>query len=221
MAIFGNEVVQVQPGMTFELPVKVEAGMDLAALTLHLRYPEHQVRIKEVRSELKGAMTTIADGMVNIAWSDLEPKYIPSDGTLATLVLETTADLDGTQDIFSWSNMSEFANEAGETIEGVNLKIARIDNTSEYGISVYPNPVHQESTILYTLPETGHVNLTILDQFGKTIAVLKDQDEEAGNHITKFIPADYTLANGVYFCRIQVDGPTGNFSKLVKLIYIR
>ena len=195
--------------------------MDLAALTLHIGYSENQVRVKEVHSSLKGLLTRVSDGMINAAWSEVEPVTIPENGTLLTLVLETTSDLNGNTDIFSLSSQSEFADANGDKIDNANLKISRIDNTTEYGINVYPNPVKDESTIQYTLPGTARVNLTILDQYGKTIATLKDKEEDAGNYTVKFIPADYNLANGVYFCRIQADSPKGNFRKTVKLIYIR
>ncbi|MFZ4523588.1 MAG: T9SS type A sorting domain-containing protein, partial [Bacteroidales bacterium] len=219
--ITGNNVIGVQPGLTFELPVRVDAGMDMSALTLYLNYPENKVRVKEVRSELPGMLYTVADGRINIAWSEPQPTYIAANGTLITLVLETVGTLNGNEDLFGLSSISEFADEYGDPIDGVNLKIDRLDNTSEYGLNVYPNPLKTETTIQYTLPSTGKVTLTILDQYGKTITTLKNQTEETGNYTVKFTPASYSLSNGVYFCRIQVQGQSGNFQKLVKLVYIR
>jgi hypothetical protein len=221
LVITGNNVIDVQPGMTFELPVRIDADMDMSALTLFLKYAENQIRVKEVRSELTGLLYGVSDGQINLAWSKIEPVNIPSNGTLLTLVVETVGTLNGDQDLFTMSNESELSDESGIPIDGVNLKIDRIDNTTDYGINVYPNPLSKEATIQYTLPGTGHVSLTILDQFGKTISMLKNQNEEAGNYLVKFIPADYSLSNGVYFCKIQVEGQSGSFQKLVKLVYIR
>jgi hypothetical protein len=67
-----------------------------------------------------------------------------------------------------------------------------------------PNPFPGRTTLRFTLPEAGHVRLTIYDALGREVAVLVDEGQEAGDHAIAFeagaVPA------GAYFVRIEAAG---------------
>lgn len=64
----------------------------------------------------------------------------------------------------------------------------------------YPNPFNPTSTITFDLPKTCHVNLTVFDVQGRTMAVLLDANRSAGSHTVTFDGSG--LASGVYFYKI-------------------
>jgi len=84
----------------------------------------------------------------------------------------------------------------------------------------YPNPFNPSTKIEYSIPsaatrQTLSVKLKIYDVFGRTIAVLVNKKQSAGNYQVSF-SAD-NLPSGVYIYRLQV----GKFSKARKMILLR
>ena len=67
----------------------------------------------------------------------------------------------------------------------------------------YPNPFNPVTTLSYTIPQDGHVTLTVFNLSGKPIARLMDRYQSAGTYFTRWdgTSADgYTVSSGVYFC---------------------
>lgn len=79
----------------------------------------------------------------------------------------------------------------------------------------YPNPFNPETVISYQLPKKNFVSLKIFDVLGKEVAVLMNQESEAGFHQVKFDAS--SLSSGIYFYVLQ----SGNFSESKKLILLR
>ncbi len=70
----------------------------------------------------------------------------------------------------------------------------------EVALTTYPNPVHQQGTLEYTLPEAGKVTLRVYDVLGREVATLVDGRKEAGRHTVRL--ATDQLSSGVYFGRL-------------------
>jgi hypothetical protein len=68
---------------------------------------------------------------------------------------------------------------------------------SAISANAYPNPLRDQTSIVYTLPATMHINLAVYDIMGKKIAELQDASETAGVHTVKFDTGNH--AAGVYF----------------------
>jgi hypothetical protein len=66
----------------------------------------------------------------------------------------------------------------------------------------FPNPFNPSTTIRYGVPDRSYVSLMVFNTLGQRIAVLADQEQEAGYHEVKFDGAG--LSSGVYFYRIHV-----------------
>ncbi len=60
----------------------------------------------------------------------------------------------------------------------------------------YPNPVTENTTIEYTLNETGTTELSVVDMSGKTVAVIVSEHQTRGSHSVTFNASE--LANGKY-----------------------
>jgi len=87
---------------------------------------------------------------------------------------------------------------------------------AEFAIhSVYPNPFNDLTTLRYTLPSAGVVELTVYDVQGR--ALLQNRDiRSAGGTVTRVLDfGDYPA--GLYFLRMQYGGKV----EYRKLVYIR
>jgi hypothetical protein len=83
-------------------------------------------------------------------------------------------------------------------------------------LDVFPNPVQGgTATLSYALPTTGRVTLEVLDNLGRAVSVLaQDEQQAAGPHAYTLPVSQLNLAPGLYTVRlVQADGAT--FRKLV------
>lgn len=71
-------------------------------------------------------------------------------------------------------------------------------------LPAYPNPFNPSTQISYSLPEAQQVKLAVYDISGREIAVLADEQKQAGNHIVNFDASG--ISSGVYFLRMQANG---------------
>jgi len=73
-----------------------------------------------------------------------------------------------------------------------------------------PNPFAGSTTIGYSLPAVGgDVRLSVFDVTGRVVAVLADEHQDGGEYSVAWNGRDssgHSLASGVYFCRLAVDG---------------
>ncbi len=76
----------------------------------------------------------------------------------------------------------------------------------EVTLTSYPNPMGQQATLEYTLPEATDVRIAIYDMLGRRVAVLEEGRKEAGRHAIKL--GARRLSSGVYFGRLAADGET-------------
>lgn len=89
----------------------------------------------------------------------------------------------------------------------------------------YPNPFNPSTTIRYGLPQASHVLLTVFNILGQQVAVLVQEEQEAGYHEVKFSAEGGSasggdgagLASGVYFYRLQ----TGDFVQTRRLLLLK
>ena len=82
----------------------------------------------------------------------------------------------------------------------------------------YPNPVSssgQGATITFSLPDRAHVKLTVTDNTGREIAVLVQEEKNAGKHEAQFNPS--TLPSGTYYYVLQ----SSTSARVKKLLVIR
>jgi hypothetical protein len=79
-----------------------------------------------------------------------------------------------------------------------------------YGLSQNtPNPFHPNTTIHFSMMETGPVKVTVYDISGKRVRTLVDQTKDAGHHSVVWDGRNdrgETLGSGVYFVRYRAAG---------------
>ena len=79
----------------------------------------------------------------------------------------------------------------------------------------YPNPFNPGTTIEFSIPSSGFVNLEILDPIGNKVETLLNENLEGGLHKVVWNAENYS--SGIYFYRIR----TNKFTKTKKLILLK
>lgn len=75
----------------------------------------------------------------------------------------------------------------------------------------YPNPFNPETTIKFTLPKKGEVELAVYNSIGRRVRALASEELSAGEYITTWNGRDDAgaqVASGIYFYRLQYLGVT-------------
>ncbi len=67
----------------------------------------------------------------------------------------------------------------------------------------YPNPFNPVTTIRYRVKKKGHVKLSVFDCQGRTVQILKDEEQMPGSYSVQWNAAN--VSSGVYFYRLQID----------------
>jgi FtsP/CotA-like multicopper oxidase with cupredoxin domain len=86
--------------------------------------------------------------------------------------------------------------------EGTSDNFEQSINISNSILNISPNPIKDVANISYSLNSEAMVNLSILDIFGNTVALLVSEMKSAGNY-TVNIPIG-NISNGIYFCNIII-----------------
>jgi len=87
-------------------------------------------------------------------------------------------------------------------------------------LSNYPNPFNPTTTISYTLPEAGNVNLAVYNINGQLVNTLVNEYKNAGMHNVIWNSTDAsgnTVTSGVYFYRIE----TGDFAEAKQMMLVK
>ena len=86
------------------------------------------------------------------------------------------------------------------------------ENTSS--INVFPNPTKDNAVLDYTLATSGNVTIEVTDIMGRTVLSYNEGNRHAGINNKANIEAS-KLANGTYFCTVNVNGAKVSTSKMV------
>jgi len=79
----------------------------------------------------------------------------------------------------------------------------------------YPNPFNPATKISYSIPENGHVKLTIYNSIGEIVDTIVDKEQPQGNYIVDWDATQF--ASGIYFYRLTWKGKTS----VGKMIYVK
>jgi hypothetical protein len=79
----------------------------------------------------------------------------------------------------------------------------------------YPNPFNPTTAISYELPEADYVRIKVYNLIGKEVAVLVDEQKQAGKYKLQFDGSG--IPSGVYFYRIQ----GGSYSETKRMILLK
>lgn len=99
------------------------------------------------------------------------------------------------------------------TIDVRDTKV--VDIPINYGLHQnYPNPFNPQTTIEFTIPQSGFVNLTIYDILGRKVETILNQHMQAGHHKLQWKASN--VPSGIHFIRMR----SGDFSQTRKVVVL-
>ena len=105
----------------------------------------------------------------------------------------------GNPKMSDWSSIFSFT--TGELLTSTEST----NTPSQYSLNQnYPNPFNPTTTISFSLPQSGRVQLDVYDISGRFITRLVDGTKGVGTHRVEF--GGENLSSGLYFYTLQTDG---------------
>ncbi len=217
--------MEISPGEEFDLPVRVDQAMDLAAISLVLTCPSESIIIKNVSVKQGNLIYKAVGNEVRIAWSEIEPMMLGSRDALITLHLKASQTLSSMQNLaFGLTSESELADGDGQPIPYVTLispalkVVAGTNNGDEvFGIvSVHPNPTWGQVKIEYQLKAPFLVRVEITDIYGHVIRQHVNIYNTRGTFIQEFDLSD--VAAGIYMVKVSCDADGKETTRTLKLV---
>jgi len=119
--------------------------------------------------------------------------------------------LDPYNDMNSSYNWFEgcFGGSPGSAFTPCLVGLQEQNHGSGVAMEAYPNPFDHSTTIRFSMDKSEHVQLRVIDMFGKEVTVLLDETMTKGQHYMQFEPVD--LASGIYYCQLITPSST-NYS---------
>ncbi|MBP9191571.1 MAG: T9SS type A sorting domain-containing protein [Ignavibacteria bacterium] len=119
-----------------------------------------------------------------------------------------------------WSSGTNTINPNGGSVNPIRLDqidiplIIKSDNFIPGDFSLeqnYPNPFNPSTTIKFSIPENGNVNLKVFNMLGNEVSVLADGMYNQGNYKAVFNGSE--LSSGLYFYELNFTGFNGSYFK--------
>lgn len=183
-------------GAPFTLNFDVPTALNVGQNTLYLT-------VTSGGSPLEGVVVTVTDGIGNHPLhteSFYQQQITNSSGEVW---LNFTA-LEG-KNLFYGARLHNYASVTG-TIEVVTTGIEGDEFFAAGLYPITPNPVSGAAGITFSIPESGHVNVSILDIAGRVISTVQDGQLSAGAGVLSYDTAE--LTPGVYFVVMQTENVT-------------
>lgn len=176
----------------------------------------------------------------SVRWLSILPV---SDGTVFLAATSTglyaTSNLNGTSTLWvqqgaatignSICDMIDFRSSDGLVVVGTHSRgifsanitsihdiVSVNDDTKiNFGLSNYPNPFENSTTIIFSLSKKSNVLMNLYDMNGKLMQTLVDKEFSYGTHRIEFYGAH--LSTGIYYCVLI----SGEMTEIKKMIIIK
>ncbi|MHC1776588.1 MAG: right-handed parallel beta-helix repeat-containing protein [Lentimicrobium sp.] len=218
--------IPVSSGTEFNFPVKMMTGMEAGAISLGFYYPEEYLEITgaELSNGDNSFSWSAMDGLFRMAWCNLSTLSIPDEGVFLTIHMKSK-DLSGLNNSIALQlyEDSEFADGAANVAQGVVLSVPVIErlitgidpNAAIAGLSVFPNPFNNQTSINFSLQKESKVSFKLYDLIGNMAGSMAEVSYPAGNH---HISLDATgLVPGLYILKMELpDEPA--VQKMIRIV---
>ena len=85
----------------------------------------------------------------------------------------------------------------------------------------YPNPFNAQTALSFSIPQTSHVKMVLINILGKIEKEICNEIYQAGKYDIHMDGS--TLSSGVYFCRMSANASkgSGQFRDIRKIVLIK
>jgi len=230
VSLFYKDTLSFPSFTEFNLQVKMKTGHEISAISLGFYYPQEYLGITgmELADSVQGFYYSDTNGLIIVAWSDINPINIIDDGTVITLRMNTL-DLTGLTGTIKLGlyEASEFADQSAHVIEGVILEVPEInylvpdpiDSISGNYVKVYPNPFKDYTAINFGLKADSRVRISLFNLTGMEWKNLIDESYPKGTYQVKL--HGLGLSKGAYILKFDIINEEKTSSKLIKIVSIR
>jgi hypothetical protein len=211
----------------FDFPVKLKTGMQVGAISLGFYYPEECLEITDARlgNGITGFSWSAAEGLFRMGWCDVNALNMGDDEVVVILKMKAK-DLSGLISGIALNiyEESEFADESATPNASAVVSVPVINTTLtniHWGkglaaLSVYPNPVTENSVVGFSLAHPGNIHISLLNIIGTTVRDIESSDFSAGNHTVKLKASE--LKPGIYVLKIENTSNGQTRSDMIKLV---
>lgn len=136
-------------------------------------------------------------------WEPAPPQHHRTADTVALLDMALIADVTR----IAVATMATVAGVDTTAVVGAPVAAA----TAATHLRALPSPFSKRTSVAFGMPEAGPVRLSVYDAAGRLVARLLDANRDRGMHAVEWDGRDdrgRTVANGVYFLRLERDGGT-------------
>ncbi|PKL88114.1 MAG: hypothetical protein CVV23_12025 [Ignavibacteriae bacterium HGW-Ignavibacteriae-2] len=155
--------------------------------------------------ELNGKIIVPYMDVDKVKYNDKLPWPVEADGAGSGLLRISKTDY--ANDPINWTIFTSSITEIKETETQLPAQYQLSQN--------YPNPFNPGTTINYSVPEPVFVSIKIYSAVGEEVAVLVNENKNAGNYSLQWLASN--LSSGLYFYKITA----GSFNQTKKLILLK
>lgn len=220
-----EEILSVNEGDIFELPVTAGIAMEVGAVSLSMDFPSDKL---EILGAYLGNNTNIPveyainGNEIRLGWYSNNPVLLSENEKLLTLKVRVIEPIQMNETIrFNLNSdpFNELANGSYMVIDGAVLKMAEIGANAQAGeltLANYPNPFRETTTFTYSIPADGKVTIEICSILGGKVKTVLDEAKTAGNYSFEALTAE--LNTGIYTATIRVSTLKGVQTRTIKII---
>lgn len=232
LTLVDGQTIQAGPDMVIDLPVRIESGMEVGAISLIMNFPSDKLSVENVYLQddpMLPIMYNVIDSELRIGWNSLTPLLLATGETMLTVKVKTAATLENGEILrFNLSSdpLNELADgafnvipEAVLAMDVIECTLVGINDPTKAGdlvLGSYPNPFNGITNIVYTIPEEGYINLEITGLLGDRLALMTDQRQMAGRHLLSF--DGKTLPPGIYLVSLRLKSQSGDYMKTIRIV---
>jgi len=221
--IYENDLT-VAKGQEITLPVTLDAGAELGALSLGLNYRNDLIEVLGTNYGEDFASVDQNAGTVRVAWAATEGASFSQGDPVVILTVRIKGDIPAGTRLFELDGFTELADVSAQVIGDVNFKTSALTTSVEgagaLNVSNYPNPFASTTTINYSLPEAGAVKLVVYNKMGQLVKTFVDEYQSEGVYTVNVNSSDL-MGQGVYYYKLEVKGESRNYSSTNNLVLIK
>ncbi len=159
------------------------------------------LRLKSTRTDTAGNSSNTT---VTYRWYSSDVRY-----PLLTIIKYENAGKSNTAVTAYYADAGNISKSSPSTSE------ENLVSNEDIKLSVFPNPYSETANINYQLFKQNYVKIEIIDNIGKTVCTLVNQNQTEGQYTKTFVATDYGQKQGLYFVRITV-GDNVVVKKIIK-----